>query len=416
MTLLKEAIVSLSLLLCVCNVDSLSLPTIYTKGTHYEVGHDIGSTFKARIQEYRSRSAELENILKPYYNSQKGREVYNSFLSVTNATFPQFIDELQGIADGAEVPFYETFLFEIRSEIKLLLHKLTDSSCTDIALNYVDQKTQEQWSIQAHNEDADPLIADYGYLVDAHIVDPDGHYPEERFTSFTYPGYLPGNAFGFNSAGMVLTMNAVFPKEVETTMIPRYITNRKLLGAQSVAEVFQILDKYNSASGFSLNFGSSTKIPGNQMLYNVEVGPGSKQYSNMTVALANNKDDGHYYHYNMYEHLNISQFNDTSTQHRSARASKLPVPGNVKGIFNILGDTADPDYPIYRNGKGKDRAATIATAVFDLINGTMSVYVDNPKTSEGPVVVFPLPQHKKSSTEDETIAESMDNKLYWNVP
>ncbi|XP_070574451.1 beta-alanyl-dopamine/carcinine hydrolase-like [Ptychodera flava] len=408
----------LALLICVCwctcNIKGLSLPVIYTKGTHYEVGHDIGSTFKSRIGDFYGKYTVLHDVLLPYYHTAKGRDVYDGFLNVTNSTFPQLIDELQGIADGAGQPFYHVFLLEIRTEIQLLKRKLPEPSCTDIALNFVDQKTSVQWTIQAHNEDADPLIKDYGYIIDAHIIDPTGHYPEEKFTAFSYPGILPGNAFGFNSAGMIFSINAVFPVNVVEAAIPRYITNRMLLGAKSVDEVFQIINKYSSSSGFNINFGNSMMIPGNQMLYNVEVGPGSQDYSNFTIPLANNKDDGHFYHFNMYQHTNVSQYNDTSTQHRSARAGNLPIPGNLKEIFNILGDTADSEYPIYRDGKGKDHAATVVTGVFDLINFNISIYVDNPKTSQGPVIVFPLP--KKAATEESVYT---DNKLYFetnNIP
>ncbi|XP_002731371.2 beta-alanyl-dopamine/carcinine hydrolase-like [Saccoglossus kowalevskii] len=382
------------LTLCVWQAWSLSIPLIITKGTHYEVGHDVGASFKDRIQNFCNEFSILNDVLIPYYHMRKGRKAYDDLLNVANATFPQIVDEIQGLADGAELPFYKVFLLHIKSEIQLLLRKQFDPECTDIALNYVDQKTQRQWTIQAHNEDTDPIIGKYAYITDAYIIDPTGKYPTERFTAYTYPGSVPGNAFAFNADGMLFTMNAVFPKKVETDNIARYIANRMLLGCRSVSDVFSFLDKYGSASGFSLNFVDATTPLADQMLYNVEVGPGMKQYSNATVPLANNKADGHCYHFNMYKHFNISQFNDTSTQHRSARAAKLAVPADLTGIYNILGDTADPDYPIFRNGKKKDGAATVSTAIFDLVNGTLSIYLDNPKMSQGPVIVLQLPKKK----------------------
>lgn len=40
--------------------------------------------------------------------------------------------------------------------------------------------------------------------------------PEEEFTCYCYPGHLPGNAFGFNSAGFVFGVNATYPKLMVT--------------------------------------------------------------------------------------------------------------------------------------------------------------------------------------------------------
>ena len=36
--------------------------------------------------------------------------------------------------------------------------------------------------------------------------------PDEEFTCYCYPGHLPGNAFGFNTAGFVFGVNALYPK------------------------------------------------------------------------------------------------------------------------------------------------------------------------------------------------------------
>ena len=40
---------------------------------------------------------------------------------------------------------------------------------------------------------------------------------------------------------------------------------------------------------------------------------------------------------------------------------QLPQPTNSSDILAMLGDTADPDYPIYRTATGPDGAATLAT-------------------------------------------------------
>ena len=44
-----------------------------------------------------------------------------------------------------------------------------------------------------------------------------------------------------------------------------------------------------------------------------------------------------------YLHLNVDQVPDVNSEHRMDRAKQLPVPTNAQTIYNVLGDTTDPD-------------------------------------------------------------------------
>ena len=55
------------------------------------------------LKEY----AYLTNSLEPYYRSASGRKVYDKFLETVSAAYPQYLQELEGMADGAEVEFYK---------------------------------------------------------------------------------------------------------------------------------------------------------------------------------------------------------------------------------------------------------------------------------------------------------------------
>ena len=41
------------------------------------------------------------------YETDIGKKAYDDTLAVVNKNFPQYVRELQGIADGAKVPFYK---------------------------------------------------------------------------------------------------------------------------------------------------------------------------------------------------------------------------------------------------------------------------------------------------------------------
>ena len=65
----------------------------------------------------------------------------------------------------------------------------------------------------AHNEDNDPYLKDLGYFVHARITDASGAVVED-FTHYCYPGILCGDAYGFNNNGVVMTLNDLYPSDV----------------------------------------------------------------------------------------------------------------------------------------------------------------------------------------------------------
>lgn len=91
-----------------------AIPVIYTSGTYYEVGFDVGRTFRGLIQDYLASSVWLRETLLPAYETEAGRAAYDETLPVLKENFPQYLRELQGTADGAQVPF---------------LHRLRVKSC-----------------------------------------------------------------------------------------------------------------------------------------------------------------------------------------------------------------------------------------------------------------------------------------------
>lgn len=66
-----------------------------------------GRTFKGMIQEFVLQSTYLNEDLIPAYNSEKGQEIYKETTEIVRQKFPHYMQELQGIADGSEVPFFK---------------------------------------------------------------------------------------------------------------------------------------------------------------------------------------------------------------------------------------------------------------------------------------------------------------------
>jgi len=59
------------------------------------------------IKEYIRLYEPLQSEFLPMYAQPEGRQIYEESLKSTQKFFPQYVSELQGVADGAGVPFHE---------------------------------------------------------------------------------------------------------------------------------------------------------------------------------------------------------------------------------------------------------------------------------------------------------------------
>jgi len=155
---------------------------------------------------------------------------------------------------------------------------------------------------------------------------------------------------------------------------------RDVMSAATFEDVFKAISIPNRAYGFSMNIGSIL----DKRMFNVEMS------ANHTSILAINGTNWEYAHVNMYRHLDVSQTPDNSSIHRMERIDQLFPMQNVTDIQFLLGDTKDPLYPIYRNSNPPDCCSTLSTAIFDLDQQIVSIYVTNPKLTTTPLKVFQL--------------------------
>ncbi len=73
-----------------------------------------GRTFKSLIHDALSKFDFLGQTLIPAYLEPEGREIYEHSLSLCKKKFPGYVEELEGIAEGSEVPFYKVGTQRIR--------------------------------------------------------------------------------------------------------------------------------------------------------------------------------------------------------------------------------------------------------------------------------------------------------------
>ncbi|XP_060066549.1 beta-alanyl-dopamine/carcinine hydrolase-like [Ylistrum balloti] len=371
---------------------AVSLPILHVRGNYYDVGYHTGSTFQNRIKSFYQRSLLVQEKLLPFYSQRRGREIAEVYLRGARDNFPKLIREIQGLADGVGMSFEDIFILNIAKEVynchfnemKSWPPESDNLGCSDIMVNTPAVK------LIAHNEDCDPESKNFGFMVSAHIIEDS---TEEKFTAFSYPGSLPGNTFAFNKHGMIFACNGLYPKTALLGATPRYFLNRCMMAATTADHALEIGKNVGGgcAVGFNLNIGN-WKNP--QDMWGLEIGPGKNEsmvHLHTFHEQTNECDSPSYVHTNNYKHLHVEEMDNlSSTIARMKRILEFKAPSTAQEVKTILGDTQNAEYPIYRTPSATDIGKTVATALFDLKERQMELYLDNPKFAQSPVFALPL--------------------------
>eukprot|EP00117_Sycon_ciliatum_P015507 scpid84639/ scgid15319/ len=89
-----------------------------------------------------------------------------------------------------------------------------------------------------------------------------------------------------------------------------------------------------------------------------------------------------------FVHTPEPQYVHMSSVHRTRALATLEGPTDSSSALNILSDTSDTEYPMYRNGASPDVLSTIATVVYDLLRGVAEIYTTQPLPGVTPTYEF----------------------------
>ena len=312
-------------------------------GDPFSIGVALGRAAAAEIRE-RSFATEEFRALKAKW---LGTDYLGRLEAAARANYPEYLREIEGIAEGAGEAFETLFLWNCRGDLRLPENVSAEtllaaaSGCTSVMVPASGGKP----AVIAHNEDGAPQLAGHCFWVS--VTPDDG----PAFESFMYPGMLPGHTFGLNGAGLVQAINNVRAHDLKPG-IPRHIVCRAVLGSRSLDEALGILGRDDRASGFHHNLGEA----GSRRLVSVEAPASGCQVREIDRAFA---------HAN---HLVADDFSETpqeitgSSRDRQARADEMV--GEDAAPETIL---FERETPVYRaNDGGDDYSQTLATAVFEL--------------------------------------------------
>jgi isopenicillin-N N-acyltransferase-like protein len=230
-------------------------PLIRIKGSHREMGRQMGDAFSAQVKHSLDNArALIDSTYEVLELTWEGAQIQASkYMPFAQERYPQYIEELTGIAEGADVSFGDLAVLIAMEAVTMDALHLT--KCTSFAVN--GEITADGHVLIAHNEDW--LPEDEPDVCVIHAIPDD----EPAWLGMTYGGLLPN--IGFNAAGIAQCCDSVYPNDSRIG-IPRVIASRAVLGSKTPAEAIRHMLIAHRAAGYNhLLAHESGEI------YNVEV-------------------------------------------------------------------------------------------------------------------------------------------------
>lgn len=375
----------------------LCIPILYTKGTHYEVGFDVGRNFASIIDSFINKSDILNIQYIPAYETPIGKKAYDDTLACVLKNFPQYVQELEGVSDGSKVPFYKLFLLHMDNITTNVCGRSGNTApvgCSSIILNHRDNV------VLGHTEDALPETLNHFYFVSAHIISdkPQGKWGvrEERFTSLCYAGHLPGYTMNYNHHGLVFSINTLSAVTLRAGKTPRHFLTRALLAAENFTQAECILRDTGCGAGdgcsVNITFLNERDDAGRIIFRNIEMAPARDNEYESALDVLNVLEGEHVIHCNTYLRLPIQQVTGFMSNNSSARLTTLKQyssPSDKEDVIKMLSDQSGSEHRVFQDFGNDDAVKTIAMGIFDCTEKTWSIYADNPEVCE-PLVVLPL--------------------------
>ncbi len=341
-------------------------PLIKVKGNHREIGRQIGEACAEQIR----RSVEnARSLLDQTYDTLEltweGAEIQaRKYIPFAQERYPQYVDELAGMAEGAGVDFEDLSVVNAMEAVTMDALHLT--KCTSLAVN--GDRTADGHVLVAHNEDWLPEDERDVYIVHA---EPDDEPP---WLAMTYGGLLPN--IGFNACGIAQCCDSVYPNDSRIG-IPRVIVSRAVLSARTLSDAMRFALIPKRAAGYNHLLVHETGE-----LYSVEV-------SARRFAILYG-DDGSLVHTNHYLDAKMQAIEDDSdelisTRLRYFRANRLLKRTELHSIKSLQQIQRDHlNYPnsicnhSMTNIDPLDREKTVCALIMDLTARAMHVAWGNP--------------------------------------
>jgi hypothetical protein len=190
------------------------------------------ATWAGRVGEARREQVQhsIENarvLIDQSYNTLEltwgGAQIQSrKYLPFAEERYPQYVDEMRGIAEGANVSFDDVVTLNTMEAVTMDALHLT--RCTSFAVN--EQRAADGHVLAAHNEDWVPEDENDVCVILAKPKE------EPPFLAMTYGGLLPN--VGFNAYGIAQFIDSVYPNDSRIG-IPRLVVARAVLSSRRIS-------------------------------------------------------------------------------------------------------------------------------------------------------------------------------------
>lgn len=286
-------------------------PVVQARGSHYDVGYVIGKQLQTTIRKFIADNTKTFEKDFPRFLTES-----TLFFQQTIKYFPQYIEELRGIADGANVSLEELFLANNREVVDFDSESIDPGHCTIVGI------PKDKGYLVGHNEDWSMNALHQLYVADLTI---DG----VKIFGLNYAHHIIGDSVAVNGYGLVQAVNEL-SHEDEQLGIPKNFVARAMLDCKTLEEAQQLMQRIPRASGFN-----HVLVQGNR-LWNIE--------SSAKEFVIEKIEGQKYVHTNHYvtELKRIDKGNKESVARYEKAMRMLSDIGTVSDIKRLLSDTTEP--------------------------------------------------------------------------
>lgn len=313
------------------------LQYLQLSGSHYEIGVQLGQFGAKAVHSHLLNSPAWAELSK-----WRGSSALAAMQNLVEENFPDIWQEITGLAYGLNLSVEDTFMWNCRGDLWAMA---PDGCSTVIQIDPAPRIT--------HNEDGDPGFD--GHCAVIHFAPTDG----PAFTSFVYPGSIPGHTFAINEYNLVMTVNNVRALHAQAGT-PRMVLCRAIMNCIQVSEAVDLLRDHSRSGAFHLNLGGAS---GN--IHSVE-------FNQDRVSDELIEDPA--FHANHAIHPRVRDYPQIitgSSGYRQVQGDALIYEqGSELDALSILGSDSHDRFPIYRRAADdSDNENTLATVDF--------IYTDN---------------------------------------
>jgi hypothetical protein len=356
-----------------------TIQTLEIGGDRFTMGRLLGRAVGQFMHTHLAASSRWQSV-----QEQRASDRVRAMEHAARRAFPHCVQEIEGLAAGADLPFDQVFAWHCHYELREptsppLAGGIEEGPSTSppqargtkrdpstspppaggIEGGAPHECTTLIWSTEdgaliAHNEDGMALYHEHCLWVQAR--------PDEgqAYAGFHYPGLLCGNCFYVNSAGVVHATNHIADPPVAGG-VPRQIVLRAVVDCASLSALTGLLRRTRRASGCH---HTAAQVGGGPAL-SIEAPAAGVSVLRLAASYA---------HSNHLVHPALAgtgQPASASSQARLERAQALLAqaggPLGVADLGEILADQENAELPIYMERVDSlEDTRTVATATFEV--------------------------------------------------